>query len=1252
MTHPFEVTEDHVRSLTDKQLPRLLRRLYSLQLSKLGVQAEPEINLEINAADGGEDGYLAWENGPDPDGIRVRNRITCIQAKATKTPASKCKVEVRQNKGRGQLKRRLKRVLELGGEYVLYCSAQPLGDEQRDTREKALLAAIRDAPDAPTNIQDSQVRFVEATKIAEWCNEFSAAQVAVFAMQDRLHHSGVFQTLEAWRRGVDSLLPYVPDTRREEAMRALAAVARDLRAVARVLGLPGLGKTRLVLEALSQMTPSLEDSCVYVANGDVHGEYVLRVIQGWVLSGTSGTLVVDECPPDLHDKLEGYATRPDSKLSLITLDHDPVSRPETETVIVLEPLEDACMRKILVEAPAPPPDSLVSAIVVFAAGFPRMLELVLAAGGQRELWRLAGSERVRRMLEGRGGASEAAKRVLTILSLFDPIGVGRDAREQLEWVCENVCPGEQLEEIDKIIKRFKRRRIVDQRGDYVRVTPPPFAAALAASWWGDCDVKEAVVLLVSDKPRRLQRAVFARMRLLSGHAEVVDLAARVLSANGPFSSSATLLSAEGCRVLSCLADINRSAVLLAVQRALEGADTEGLRCLTPRRELLQCLDKLCWHGDTFQEAAWILFRLGAAQLQPWGNSPEDLLRRLYQLLLSGTTVPAAQRLGALDRATATGKTEFVRVAVVALDGALKGRHFTRSHSGELPDGRLPHRDWQPAARSDIDHYREAAAQRLTSLASRNDEIGSQAREVFARHVRDLVREGRVDLVEAFVTSMLTDSAPILGALREVLAFDSGAGDETAHRKVEALVHQLEPKTLESRLRYLTSDFAGSEFVRSGDSWESVSSERARALGRELAEEAVVLKDSWDRLLTGDQPLGSALGAGIGEGSDDAVGVLADAYGRFLALPALERSDAVLRGILREGCKVDRGAVGELLDRCAADGLSFGELLSLTLAAWRRLDEDLERLAAVARANPEQIGVAGRSLGLALDGASDTGVAAFIDQFLGLGDAAGSALVEALGFYLHRRDAPPGLQAAMRNLLAGSDVFASCAGGSSHADDTYRELLRKWLNSFTATDEFVRGVVGAVLRAVVGDTFLAFESASDVIVEMLRAGPSAAWEVLSDALASGDEEGPNWALSGLLRGGHYEQAPRVPIDEVPEELIESWVARDGSRALILAHACRALDWNTESAWSRIARWLLEHHGAQRDVLDALRENAEPKGSFGSRVPGLERERDAFQELVEHRNPDVARWAARAIREISQSVEDAQHEEAAQEFGVFH
>ena len=92
------------------------------------------------------------------------------------------------------------------------------------------------------------------------------------------------------------------------------------------MGLSGIGKSRLVLEALGPAAETgsfLHDLVLHADESEVGSLALNDAVQSLADMRARAVVVVDRCPPESHRMLADMVSRVSSRLSLITIDSAP-----------------------------------------------------------------------------------------------------------------------------------------------------------------------------------------------------------------------------------------------------------------------------------------------------------------------------------------------------------------------------------------------------------------------------------------------------------------------------------------------------------------------------------------------------------------------------------------------------------------------------------------------------------------------------------------------------------------------------------------------------------------------------------------------------------------------------------------------------------------------------------------------------------------------------------------------------------------
>ena len=271
---------------------------------------------------------------------------------------------------------------------------------KRKKLSKAIQAAITEGGGNPKKA--AAIEVYDANLIADWANTHPA--VALWLASQKLGRNlAGFQTHEGWGRAPEFNPPWQPsdeprfapanrlvateqrkDLGRnawtyEQATRHILEFLASEKAVVRVFGPSGFGKSRFVYEALKSTTDiadQVDTTSVIYCDGSISGDEAVKLALELADAELSCIFVVDECSDDLHQKLTNIVRRSHSRLRLITLDIETKVLQATDTLSVRVEKADEKLIKDIANGVAPElTDRDKSFIADLAEGFPRMAVL-------------------------------------------------------------------------------------------------------------------------------------------------------------------------------------------------------------------------------------------------------------------------------------------------------------------------------------------------------------------------------------------------------------------------------------------------------------------------------------------------------------------------------------------------------------------------------------------------------------------------------------------------------------------------------------------------------------------------------------------------------------------------------------------------------------------------------------------------------------------------------------------------------------
>ena len=580
MTRPFEIQSADVNELNDIQLTQLLKVLLHAEASRFGLaQRSVEVALNIYTSDGGEDGRISWKGEPESTDY-IPNRLTLFQNKATK--ATNYGKELLTKKA--SLKPMVEEVLDAGGSYIAFTS-QELNPKQKQASIKKMRGALESLGKAYSD--SCEIKIYDAAQIAGWANMYIPAIVAIQNWIGRPVERGL-KTFELWNEYEDfSRLSFTPVASRQNIIDALKSELIKPRSCFRIMGLPGLGKTRTAHQVFCE-NQLLKNLVVYIdAN---HAPQIDSLVADWVSLALEVILVVDNCDYRLHERLVNEVTRRDSKISLLTLDYNFDNNFRVTKIFTLEALEDNELLQLLKPVylnRLPDLDRITS----FAQGFPQMAVLLAEArlNEDPKVGMLTEDELANKLLWRRGEEENIDHlKILQVCSLFDFFGIDKEQEYQLQFIASVV--GLNIDMVFECVQEYSRRGLIDRRGRFGQVVPKPLAIRLAGQWWANTrEAKQKT--FVDNVPESMIEGFCEQFEKLDFHPNVKALTENLCGLQGPFGQAEVILSNRGSRLFRSFVNVNPDATSSGLYRVIAPLSHEQILAVKDnvRRNLVRAL---------------------------------------------------------------------------------------------------------------------------------------------------------------------------------------------------------------------------------------------------------------------------------------------------------------------------------------------------------------------------------------------------------------------------------------------------------------------------------------------------------------------------------------------------------------------------------------------------------------------------------------------------------------------------------------
>lgn len=1255
---PFKVSGQHVAVLTERKLVLLTRKLINAEALCEGIGMDRiHVASNINEPDGGEDGRIEWSEGPERTRF-LPSRLCQFQMKATEIDPAEAAEDVIDSAG--AVKAMVHSVLSNGGTYVMMCG-RSYTSKKIESRVKAIVKRLAAAG---LTVPASQVQFRDADQIADWVNIHPS--VAAWLLQET--QPGLVGPFRDWlhwagRHEYDSS-PWVTDDRLDAFREKLRGLIEPVRGVARIAGLSGRGKSRLTLEALGPTTAEelsrvrLCDLVLYAVEQEAGAETVKGVVQNLVDARVRAIVVIDRCPQESHRDLAAMVKRSDSRLSLVTIDHEiPRGDALPADTILVDAAPASVIEGMLKQVASRASNADRPRLVRLASGFPQLARLIGEAWLQ-DISIASAPDTVLfdRILLGRNRADAAQiETSAMLLSAFGLVGVKPPVESDLETIAP-FGSGTTTADLRRTIDDLVARGVAQLRGRLVALQPRPVALHLAERQWRAWDRATWDHVLFGPIPARLRKQAAEQLAMLNALPISVEVVRHVCRRGGPIDSIGALSVVGNAEVISSLAEIDTDVVVALLERVLDGAGVSALRAIEgdSRRHLVWALEKVAFVQSTFERGALLLFELAMAENESWGNNASGQFKALFPVLLGNTEAGADDRLMVIDELLRTNDLERLKLVVHALQSGAKADSFTRSLGIEIHGSRPAMEPWRPQLWSEAWSYVRECANRLAVFAKRSDDIGEIARDALAGQFRMYVGRGLIDDVERWVLDVTLSQSywpKALTSLGDVLQYDRDELEPDVARRVQSLVERLSPDDVASKVRFIVSEMPWDYPVDEKLDFEERGkrqSEAVQALADELLGDEKLLIAFFPELSTGSQRMSIEFGRALALGSQQPLDLKQPIIDALLAVATGQRNYGLLSGYLWGLATVAPTTFDSLKEQFA---VSADLAPAFALSSWyaELSSRDVELMCHALRlgvmpafALRSWVG-GGKLAKLTPDivGPLFDSLFSGPPPFYGIG-------LELFGMYVFQhRDRLDMLRPQIRQAAANLKHAEKHRGGS-HMDQHNFDEVMKWILAKGNNDRDAAAVALNLAQHLVDDpNEVGQDYIRPLLPQLLKTFAHITWPIIGQAIVSDRQK--EWRLQLTLGDSFaFDNVKKPMIVHLPEDMLFAWChAHPEVAPAFVAGVVSVLTHRDREApppdLDPLARRLLDEFGEREDVLSALVSNMHSFGWSGSRTGYFKLYEQPLKSLGKHPIGAVRRWAKRMLVSMQREFEAARDED---------
>ena len=697
----FTVTNEDLDRLDSTKAVLFFRELLWAEARRIGVAiSKVNVSTRTNVPDGGVDATVAAGSlvkhsdiiAPGNNSYQIKSGKTFKpwQESVIKKALFDTKTPERQHLGES-----IRACLDADGTYVLVCTGIDLVDsEQRAARnhiKKHLESCDYPNPKIDVWSQANLISFLDI---------FPSLALQV----NGLRQMG-FQTHRIWSDNANMQFQFVPG---QSQVELIEKIRNDLRrnddpVHVRVWGEPGIGKTRLILEATR--VDDLSPLVIYYSSAtQFESSALMSEIR--FNDNLSALVVIDECDPASQARI-WYQLRPYSpRIKLITIYNDYEEIPWDIIYYITPPLAHEQIHNIIVreyKIPAAQADRWVA----LCDGSPRVAHVigwnlehhpedVLKPLSTVDIW-----ERYIAAGDANSEKTEERRLVLQYIALFKRFiyepSVGDEAQAIAKKV-EAANPQITWDKFQTIINQLRDRRIL-QGESTLYITPKALHIKLWTQWWESRGRMFNLDEFTQDLTPELVEWFYEMFQYAAESDTASEIVKELLGPNGPFRDDEILKTRLGTDFFFALTEADPKSALSCLMRTMGTWDRETLLQFTGgRRYIVGALQKIAVWRELFADAARLLLALGEAENEGCSNNASGVFAELFAPApgrMARTEASPAERFPVLKEALGSGSKERRALGLKACNAALQSGYFPRMESTKYQGVRPEPELWKP-----------------------------------------------------------------------------------------------------------------------------------------------------------------------------------------------------------------------------------------------------------------------------------------------------------------------------------------------------------------------------------------------------------------------------------------------------------------------------------------------------------------------------------------------------------------------------
>ncbi len=1021
----------------------------------------------------------------------------------------------------------------------------------------------------------------------------------------------------------------------------------------RIIGISGIGKTRLVFEAIKNSAEFIA-RYLYCDCFIDDFEEVKKKIELILRKKENPIIILDNCNSEQAQNVIRIKRRYSStNCKIITIWNQEEQSTLSGYVYVnlnvdLRDVVDEIIDKKSITIS----DDNKNLIREFSDGIPLMAILLVESlnEGDTDIGKLSNKDFVNKLIF----EVEEEREIIKSCSLFRYVGFDGGYRSQIKFIVENKAitpisgePEVKLAKFDKLFNKYKKREIVETNGRLFGIRPRPLAFALAEEWFDDCSDErmDNVIKSIQDEnnpdSKILTESLCSQIKYLGNNEKVKSLIGRLTDVSGPFDNAEVVNTELGSRLFRSFVEVNPNAVADNLYRLFGSMSIEQLKNVQEgRRNLVWTLEKLCFDKTTFEKGAKLMMLFGAAENETWGNNSTSEFLHLFKIQLAGTQANLSERLEIIKWGLNKGN-EHTLLSLKALSSALETQHFTRFMGAEI-QGTKKLEDYIPT-NSEVIKYWTEVLDILEEYALSECEYSALCSKVIAEKARGLFRAGVATIILPKIKNIAErysyDWDLMLDILYRIKEYEGPILKPEYASEIDTLIEQLTKTDFYSRFAAVQKNRNNTESKLNFEEQIKIQQQEYQKLADEFVNNnfcsSEILHSIYSNKHLFSMPFGARIAELIEGNIEDLIVFTEKSLDLLLSIDTRDRNSSILIDFAR-GIKLEESKNILIESILSKEQLSY--LLFPVFGVFKKEDDELNILFSLVEREVVSIDEFKQYFNyLSLRGLSE-------DKFVGLchkikkygirGTDTVLSLIHSLLYFSKEINPNSVLYDLLEEILMSIDI--TNLNGINR--DDYFHMIDTLL-SHKESKIFAKGInLQAINLAKDPNYSFSFDSNLENLYGILIGKYfEDIWPDLSSALLSdGEDYFVYYHYQHLLGSQIGSMSNKVGIlFKGNIELIFDWCRKFPEKAP--ARLASMVPIFEGEGFHPITLRLINEYGNQQDVLSSLSSNMGSFSWVGSIIPLLESKRKLFNSLINHSIPEVVDWAKSNIYYVDKGIE---------------